>query len=479
MDKPIIPPFRMVGNLYFVGTYAASAHLIDTGEGLILIDTGYAETAPVILEGMQTLGFDVHDVKIILHSHGHRDHVGGTPELAELSGAVCYLHPTDRRFLDDVLPPTRDIADGDVIRLGNTEILCLETPGHTMGTVSFFWDIITDGGRLRAGMFGGAGVNQIKKPFLRERQLSYLKRGYYFDSLERLSREHVDVFVGNHSWNNHTYENYQKMQETGENPFIDPTAFPAFLKKCERKLRQQFDNESKTDFVNYAHRGASEYAPENTATAFDLGLSMGANGIETDVRRTCDGHLVLFHDKELDRVTDGSGSFDDYTWEELSRLSLEKNGRVDRIMTLDEFLARYAKQEIHFAIELKAAGIARDVVDRIYRSGIEKKCTVTSFLYDELLAVRAYDPKIRTGYLAKSVDAELLARMRADGIEELCPRATDVTPERVREWHRAGFNVRAWGVKTEELMHTVYAANADGMTLNFPDKFVPALPEEA
>ena len=79
-----IPPFRLAGNTYFVGTYKASSHLIDTGDGLILIDTGYASTADVILESMQILGFDIADVKLILHSHGHYDHTEGTAKLLKL-----------------------------------------------------------------------------------------------------------------------------------------------------------------------------------------------------------------------------------------------------------------------------------------------------------------------------------------------------------------------------------------------------------
>jgi len=70
-------------------------------------------------------------------------------------------------------------------------------------------------------------------------------------------------------------------------------------------------------FINFAHRGASSYAPENTMSAFYLGLRMGANGIETDIQRTGDGILVLFHDDTLDRVTGQSGKIADYTYEQL------------------------------------------------------------------------------------------------------------------------------------------------------------------
>ena len=79
-------------------------------------------------------------------------------------------------------------------------------------------------------------------------------------------------------------------------------------------------------FINYAHRGASEYLPENTMFAFYTGIYMGANGIETDIQRTKDGILVLFHDDTLTRVTGESGSIGDYTLAELQNFSVRKNG---------------------------------------------------------------------------------------------------------------------------------------------------------
>ena len=77
--------------------------------------------------------------------------------------------------------------------------------------------------------------------------------------------------------------------------------------------------------INYAHRGASEYAPENTFSSFYLGLLQGANGIETDVHKTKDGVLVLFHDDTVDRVSDCSGKISDFTWEELKQLKIVDN----------------------------------------------------------------------------------------------------------------------------------------------------------
>lgn len=91
-------PFRVFGNLYFVGTEPASAHLIDTGAGLILLDSGYPETLYLVLDSIRRLGFRLEDLALILHSHGHIDHIGGTRALVELTGAKTAIGAADARY---------------------------------------------------------------------------------------------------------------------------------------------------------------------------------------------------------------------------------------------------------------------------------------------------------------------------------------------------------------------------------------------
>lgn len=469
MDE-YIAPFRMLENLYFVGTYAASSHLIDTGAGLILIDTGYEINAATVVENMKALGFDIADVKLILHSHGHYDHTDATQHLLPLCGAKTYLAREDLCYIKG-FEPDEYYTDGQTITLGNTEILCLHTPGHTNGTYSFFWDIVHEGKRLRAGMFGGAGFNQLKKSYLDAHGLFYFQRCDYLRSIERLKNEHVDVFVGNHSWNNKTLEKSQVLRETGENLFIDSEAWVKFLNRCARKLREILAAESGTTFVNYAHRGASEYCPENTLLSFYTGLYMGANGIETDVRATKDGVLVLFHDDTLERVTGESGSISDYTWEELQAFRVKKDGLEDKIVTLEDFLAHFAFRDITFAIELKEDGNAEGVAELLRKYEMQNKTVVTSFRLSWLEKFHTVAPEFKLGYLTKDPSDEILARMRTIGIDELCPKAELIeSAEQVTRWHELGYRVRAWGVKTEELMQKAYDAGVDGMTVNFPDK---------
>lgn len=82
----------------FVGTKPASAHLIDTGAGLILLDSGYPETLYLVLDSIRRLGFRLEDLALILHSHGHIDHIGGTRALVELTGAKTAIGAADARY---------------------------------------------------------------------------------------------------------------------------------------------------------------------------------------------------------------------------------------------------------------------------------------------------------------------------------------------------------------------------------------------
>lgn len=226
----------------------------------------------------------------------------------------------------------------------------------------------------------------------------------------------------------------------------------------------------KKNFVNYAHRGASEYCPENTLLSFYTGVYMGANGIETDVQLTKDNVAVLFHDETLVRVTGEKGSVFDYTLEELKTFWVKKNDLRDRIITLEEFLLRFKDFDLTFAIELKGDKTALPTAILIEKFGIQDKVIATSFKYSELVDIHGAMPALRLGYLTSEVSDELLEKMKKDGINEVCPKASIVNSENCKKWHDMGFNVRAWGVENTELMEKVLDAGVDGMTVNFPDK---------
>lgn len=254
-----MPPFCIFGNLYFVGTYPASSHLLDTGKGLILLDSGYPQTLYLVLENIRKLGFSPYDIKYILHSHGHYDHLGATKALVELTGAKTIIGTADAPYANgtvdltwarelgyeyhEVFEPDILLADEDRITLGNIDILCLHTPGHTPGTMSYFFDVTDGACTYRAGMHGGVGTNSMTKNFLDQYGLSYECREKFLKGIERLKNQKVDIFIGNHVWNNDTCGKYERMQNGEKNPFIAPEEWAIFLKKSAQKLIDMIQQE--------------------------------------------------------------------------------------------------------------------------------------------------------------------------------------------------------------------------------------------
>lgn len=225
--------------------------------------------------------------------------------------------------------------------------------------------------------------------------------------------------------------------------------------------------------INYAHRGASEYAPENTLSSFYLGFLQGANGVETDVQLTKDGVPVLFHDDTVDRVSDGSGKLCDYTLKELRQLKICGNstaGFYDRVVTLREFLEKFASYDIHFAIELKGPGTEEQTLAMAEEFGIMEKTTFTSFQFDYIAKVKQLNPAARVGWLTGECTEENIQKLRSIGGEEFAPDARVLTHEQVQSCRAAGLGVRAWGVGSIALMKKMCEFGVDGMTVNFPDR---------
>lgn len=236
-----IDPFRIIGNVYFVGTFQSSVHLIDTGDGLILIDTGYSNALYLVIHSIYKLGYRPEDIKYIINTHWHWDHTEGSAALAELSGAKNVIGRYDYEKAKKYVTADIQVKDGDELTLGNTTIRFLETPGHTRGTVSVFFDTVDAGKTYRVGMFGGAGANTLVPG-----QYDYdgCVDGY-LASLDRLKGERVDVFIGNHTWNNDTFNKAAILRTTGENRFIDGELWCRFLDFCRSRAESCRDKYGK------------------------------------------------------------------------------------------------------------------------------------------------------------------------------------------------------------------------------------------
>ena len=226
--------------------------------------------------------------------------------------------------------------------------------------------------------------------------------------------------------------------------------------------------------TNFAHRGASLYAPENTLAAFYLGVQMGAQGIETDIQRTSDGVLVLFHDKTLARIAGEEGSISDHTYAELLEMDFGAMGgkaiyRGERIVTLEDFLFRFGRKDLQFSLEIKQPGVEEESPTLVRRYKLEKKVTFTSFLWDSLAVLRRLDSGIAAGYLTDRITHDTLDRLEQCHIGQICPQAYYLGEEGIRMARRRGCSVRCWGVRDITLMDRALAFGVDGMTVDFPD----------
>jgi metallo-beta-lactamase class B len=150
-------PFRIAGNLYYVGTYDLASYLITTPQGHILINTGLAESVPMIRSHIEALGFRFMDIKILLATHAHYDHVGGMAEIKMITGAQMMINENDGPVLADggnsdynfggkgatfeSVKPDRLLHEHDTVKLGGMKIVALHQPGHTKGASSFLFDV--------------------------------------------------------------------------------------------------------------------------------------------------------------------------------------------------------------------------------------------------------------------------------------------------------------------------------------------------
>ncbi len=234
-------------------------------------------------------------------------------------------------------------------------------------------------------------------------------------------------------------------------------------------------------FIVYAHRGASEYAPQNTMRSFRLGVSQGANGIETDIQRTRDGVLVLFHDDDTDKILGVSGKISDYTYSELQEFTVRMYDGTEtneKIPKLEEFLEFVMGTDLTLALEIKQDGIEKEVVDAVKDHGLADKVTVTSFEFEHIRRVKELMPSLRVGHLIGEITEERIEALRGIGAEEICPKAELITEDDVKHLRALGFSIRAWGVFNIGSAKRMIDLEIDGMTANFPDLCIEYLKQK-
>jgi len=168
--------FRLIGNIYYVGAKNIASYLVVTPQGNILIDTGTTEMTPVITANVEKLGFKLRDIKIMLSSHAHFDHIGGPAAMKKLTGAKVMAIKQDAEALEagkDLSPlgdegwapvkVDRVLKDGDTVKLGGTTLRAVWAPGHTPGCTVWDADVADAGKNYNVAIFGCGGPNGAVK----------------------------------------------------------------------------------------------------------------------------------------------------------------------------------------------------------------------------------------------------------------------------------------------------------------------------
>lgn len=255
-------PFLIADNLYFVGNRDVSCHLLDTGEGLLLLDTSYPQASYLLLEAIRTLGFDPRDIKWILHSHGHIDHFGCTRMLTEKYGCKTYFPEIDLPLLDEkkelngheefgtpyeppydqYFRPDVLVNPGDRLQFGNTTVEFYAAGGHTPGTLCIRF--LLPGG-LTAAMHGGIGVNTLSAAYSKKRGIGKVWRDTFIRDVNALAGLKVDIVLGNHPQQTGTFQKRSGMSPE-HNPFIDPTEWDRLM----HTLQEKWQKLEETDPIN-------------------------------------------------------------------------------------------------------------------------------------------------------------------------------------------------------------------------------------
>ena len=238
------PPFKIAGNLYYVGSKGLASYLITTPKGLILINSSLESSVPLIQEAITKLGFKVTDVKILLISHAHWDHDAGSAAIKKLTGASYMVMEGDVPVVESggktdfqystkpewLYPPTkvdRVLHDRDEVKLGGTTLVAHLTPGHTKGCTT--WTLkVKDGAKTYdAVIIGSPNVNPGYKLV---GNTLYPKIA---DDYERMFRVlptlPCDLFLGAHGGYFNMEEKYPKLKPGQPNPFVDPEGCKKFI----------------------------------------------------------------------------------------------------------------------------------------------------------------------------------------------------------------------------------------------------------
>jgi metallo-beta-lactamase class B len=252
-------PFRVVGNVYYVGSKDLAAYLITTPQGDILINSNLPSSVPLIKKNIETLGFHFNDVKILLISHAHWDHAAGSDAIKRLTGAKYMVMDADVPVVesggkDDFqygasagshFPATkvdRVLHDGDEVKLGGVVLVAHKTPGHTKGCTTWTMQVREDNKTYNVVIVGSPNVNTGYK-LVGNTAYPTIAQDYEltFRTLHLLP---CDVFLGAHGSYFDMAAKFPRIKTGEVNPFVDPEGYKSYVAEREQAFRKELAKQS-------------------------------------------------------------------------------------------------------------------------------------------------------------------------------------------------------------------------------------------
>jgi metallo-beta-lactamase class B len=239
-DRVAFPSHKVIGNVYSVGTGTLNSFLFTTPEGHILVNTNFEETVPLLREAVEKLGLKMTDIKIILGSHAHGDHMQATGMVKEMTGGaqVMVMEQDVPAFKalkspsGKVQPVDRVLKDGEQVRLGGTTLTAHLTPGHTRGCTT--WTApIQDAGRTYNVVIACGGLQEDAR-LVGNRNYPEIAEDFA-RSIKKYRTLPADVFLASHAWFYDPAGKYQRLQKSATpNPYIDPSGYKAWVDNMEK-----------------------------------------------------------------------------------------------------------------------------------------------------------------------------------------------------------------------------------------------------
>ena len=253
------PPYRVIGNLYYVGSRGLASFLITTPKGHILINSSLESSVPLIRDSVEKLGFRFGDIKILLISHAHWDHCAGAARLKEMTGAKYFVMEQDVPVVESggkadfqyggspdkqykSTKVDRVLHDGDEVRLGDTVLVAHLTPGHTTGTTTWTTTVSEGSNLYHVVIVGSPNVNPGYK-LIGNTQYPQIAQDYErgFEVLKNLP---CDVFLGAHGDYYGMEAKFARMKPGAANPFIDRDGYKSYVAEREQAFREQLKKQS-------------------------------------------------------------------------------------------------------------------------------------------------------------------------------------------------------------------------------------------